>query len=114
MKANHHGSDGDNTRYLLDRLAPQAIVVNTWRTVQPRVSTYERLRMSGADLFTTNLDAGYAANYSDGGDSIDSAHGHYVVRVSPGGEVYYIYALDDMDTSMGMIITRRFGPYISR
>lgn len=112
MKANHHGSVGDNSQYLLDKLNPQAIIVNTWRKVQPRASTYERLKTSGADLFTTNLDAGYAANYSDGGDSIDSAHGHYVVRVSPGGEVYYIYALDDMDTSMGMIITRRFGPYL--
>ena len=111
MKANHHGSVGDNSQYFLDKLAPQAIVVNTWRKVQPRVSTYERFKSSGADVFTTNLDASYAEGYSDGGASLAYTHGHYVVRVAPGGDYYCIYVLDDKDTDMKMRLVKHFGPY---
>ena len=111
MKANHHGSVGDNSQYFLDKLAPQAIVVNTWRKVQPRVSTYERFKSSGADVFTTNLDASYAEGYSDGGASLAYTHGHYVVCVAPGGDHYCIYVLDDKDTDMKMRLVKHFGPY---
>ena len=114
MKANHHGSADGNTQYMLDKLQPQAIIVNAWRTVQPRASTYERLKASDADLFTTCMDSSYATGYSDAGKSFSSKQGHYIVRVNPGGHSYYIYSIDDKDTEMSMKILQRFGPYVSR
>ena len=41
----------------LDRDIIDGCLKDTWRKVQPRVSTYERFKSSGADVFTTNLDA---------------------------------------------------------
>lgn len=120
LKANHHGSADGNTEYFLSQLAPQAIVVCNWRTVQPRDVTYERLISPScnngiSDIFFLNDNAEYAAaNYSDGGKSVLSKQGHVVVRVAPGGDTFKIYILEDKDTSMSMKIKSEFGPYDSR
>ena len=114
MKANHPGSADGNTEYFLQKLDPQAVIVCNWNAVQPRKSTYERLKASQADVFTLNLDETYAQKYSDKGASLKATSGHYCVRVSPEGETYYIYRLDDTDVSMSMKIVERFGPYQSR
>lgn len=119
LKANHHGSADGNSEYFLSILNPQVIVVNVWRRIQPRKDTYERMISSKCnhgmtDIFTTNKIASYHNEYSDKGARIKGKQGHFVVRVNPGGEKFYIYQLNDSDAAMSMKIIKRFGPYTSR
>lgn len=43
---------------------------------------------------------------------LKSLHGHIVVRVSPGGDEYYVYVLDDNNEDYK--VTGVFGPYQSK
>ena len=116
MKSNHHGSSDSNNQYFVDKLSPQAVIVNVWRNVQPRggVAKYlqPEVNEGQADIFTTSLDLKLEEKFGHAAARILSKEGHVLVRVNPGGASYYIYSLRNTDETMR--INERFGPYMSR
>lgn len=107
LKANHHGSFDGCTTPFLSALDPQVVVVNVFRAIQPRVETYARMAaIDGLDIYTTNKNDTWHAKFDNGGNRIlGPREGHVVVRVSPGGDDYCVYYLDDTDPSMSMKVT---------
>lgn len=112
MKAHHHGTSNCNSSEMLKKLKPQTIMVHVWRDVQPNPATIARMfsANSGCNIFTTNLTEN---NKGVLGSSVvskfKSTGGHIVVRVSPGGQRYYVYVLDD--TNENYKVKQIFGPY---
>ena len=114
MKANHHGSYDACSSSFMSALDPQVIITQTWNNKQPRKETMDRfLTYTRADVFITNLDKTLKGTYSDDAlKIIKSDAGHYVIRVAPGGDSYYVYVLEDDDETMTVVDS--FGPYRCR
>jgi len=57
MKANHHGTANCNSETLLKKLSPQAVVIHTWRDIQPNPETIASISAvnSNYQVFTTNI-----------------------------------------------------------
>lgn len=112
MKAHHHGTANCNSSEMLKKLKPQAVIAHVWRDVQPNPATVARMYSANADcnIFTTNLTEN---NKGVLGSSVVSRFnctgGHIVVRVNPGGSLYYIYVLDD--TNENYKVKQIHGPY---
>lgn len=112
MKAHHHGTSNCNSSEMLRKLKPQTILVHVWRDVQPNPATIARMfsANAGCNIFTTNLTEN---NKGVLGSSVvskfKSTGGHIVVRVSPGGQRYYVYVLDDTNESYK--VKQIHGPY---
>lgn len=116
MKADHHGSSDANNDYILEKLAPQNIIVTVWRNVQPTggISKYLGSNVSDgkANLFLTNLTPKVEAGFGEDVSRILSKRGHTVIRVNPDGKSYSIIVLKDSDESMK--VSKVFGPYYCR
>ena len=112
MKANHHGTGDCNSDLLLKAAKPDAVIIHTWRDVQPNLATVKRMFAASPDcnIFTTNMTE---KNKKVLGASVTaqlrSMGGHTVVRVDPGGGQYNIYVLDDTDENY--VVQKIFGPY---
>lgn len=112
MKANHHGTSNCNSDVLLNKLKPQAILIHVWRDIQPNAATLARMFSANGNcqIFTTNMtEKNKGVLSSEVTSKLKSMNGHVVVRVSPGGQRYYIYVLDDTDESYK--VKQIFGPY---
>lgn len=112
MKAHHHGTSNCNSSEMLKKLKPQTILVHVWRDVQPNPATIARMftANAGCNIFTTNLTENNKGVL--GGSVVSkfkSTGGHIVVRVSPGGQRYYVYVLDD--TNENYKVKQIHGPY---
>lgn len=114
MKANHHGTANCNSEALLNKLVPQAVVIHTWRDVQPNPATLARMYAvnSNCQVFTTNMTEANKPRLGENLAKIKSLQGHVVVRVKPGGDSYSIYVLDDNNQDYN--VTKTFGPYQSK
>ena len=112
MKASHHGTSNCNSTEMLNRLKPQTILIHVWRDVQPNPATIARMFSANGscNIFTTNMTEN---NKGVLGSSVvskfQSMSGHIVVRVSPGGQRYYVYVLDDTNESYK--VKQIYGPY---
>ncbi|MDR0833661.1 MAG: MBL fold metallo-hydrolase [Candidatus Symbiothrix sp.] len=115
-KANHHGNFDTMGKDFLQALRPRAIVIHNWIAQQPDMAVLRRMLSTKTypgprDVFTTNMRnetiivAGWAM------ERLKSQQGHVVVRVSPGGDHYSIYILDDSEESYN--VKAVFGPYLS-
>jgi len=114
MKANHHGTSNTNSAAILERLKPQVMLIHPWRDVQPNPETITRMydASSNCQVFTTNMTEANKSRLGANLNKLKSMQGHIVVRVSPGGEEYYVYVLDDNNEDYK--VTGVFGPYQSK
>lgn len=113
MKANHHGTANCNSEALLKKLTPQAVIIHTWRDVQPNPETIGRMYSANGEckIFTTNMTEANKERLSAYISKFNSTQGHVVVRVEPGGLHYSIYVLDDSNEEYKVV--KVFGPYRS-
>ncbi len=112
MKAHHHGTSNCNSAEFLKAVKPDAVLVNVWQDVQPNPATVDRIFAANknCNIFTTNMtDRNKGVIGASTVAKIKSTSGHIVVRVSPGGDQYYIYILNDNNEKY--VVQRIFGPY---
>jgi hypothetical protein len=118
MKANHHMNFDANGVAILQALRPQVIVGHVARAQQPDIQVLRRLLSpeksypGERDVFTTNLHEATPYVVYPHTKQIKAAHGHIVIRVSPGGDEFYVYALND--ESGNYEVTSIHGPYTSK
>ncbi len=113
MKASHHGSTNANSVNLINKLRPQTVWVNPWRTEQPGAPAVQRMVNANPDvnIFCTNIDEGSKAPLAPYADNFKCWNGHVVMRVYPDGH-YMVYVLDDNDQNYK--VKSIFGPYQSK
>jgi len=114
MKGNHHATLHCNGTAILSSLKPETMVIHTWRDVQPNPETISRMFNTNPTMqvFTTNLTSPNRTRLGADYNKLKATQGHIVVRVSPGGEEYYVYVLDD--NNQDYKVTDVFGPYKSK
>lgn len=114
MKANHHATSNCNGTAILSSLRPRTVIVHPWRNVQPNPETISRMfaANSNVQIFTTNMTDDNKPKLGANLNRLKAIQGHVVVRVSPGGDEYYVYVLDD--TNQDYKVTGVFGPYQSK
>ena len=114
----HHGNRDALNEFFVKTLKPRVWIGQSWSSDHPGHEVLVRLTTpylyeGQRDLFATNM---LEANRIVIGPLIDrsykSQQGHIVVRVSPGGQNYYIIILDDGRTNMP--VKSVFGPYASK
>jgi len=114
---NHHGNRDCCNENFVRTLQPRVWIEQTWSSDHPghevlRRVTSRYLYQGERDLFATNM---LEANKQVIGPSLEKAYksteGHIVIRVSQGGDSYYIYTLNDNNTQRE--ITGIYGPYQS-
>lgn len=115
---NHHGNRDAINENSIRFLNPAVWIGQTWSADHPghevliRLTNSNIVKMPG-DLFCTNM---LEANRLVIGPSIDrlykSQQGHIVIRVLPGGKMYYIIILDDSTPKAP--VKSVHGPYYSK
>lgn len=113
LKANHHGTANCNGSVFLNKLAPQAVIIHSWRDVQPNPETIGRMFEANVacKIFTTNMTDANKERLAVYMSRIQSTQGHIVVRVAPNGLTYTVYILED--TNEEYKVKKIFGPYQS-
>ncbi|MDF9832621.1 beta-lactamase superfamily II metal-dependent hydrolase [Ereboglobus sp. PH5-5] len=116
IKANHHGNYDANGPDFMRALSPRVVIIDTLGASQPSMNVWRRLRDKALfperpDVFATNLMEATALAMNEKPEKV-SIHSHVVVRVSPGGEKYFVYRVTDTDES-GRVQSVH-GPYHSR
>jgi hypothetical protein len=114
---NHHGYNNATNDAFITTLKPRVFVILASDALHPNHSTLyrmlsTRLYPENRDVFATNLHPSAKIVIGDLTDDMKSTQGHIVIRVSPGGNQYYVYILDDSNTSYK--IKAIFGPYGSK
>ncbi|MCI2082841.1 MAG: hypothetical protein LKK08_01185 [Bacteroidales bacterium] len=111
MKADHHGTYNANGEELMSVLRPDVWVVCNWRDVQPRPATVDRVLAANPEckIYCTNMPEANIPRLGERMARIDPHYGHIVVRVSPDGESYKVYTLEDTDEKY--IVTSIEGPF---
>ncbi|WP_423126705.1 ComEC/Rec2 family competence protein [Gaoshiqia sp. Z1-71] len=111
--ANHHAYYDAMGVSFLQAVRPRVHIIQVWAPSHPSPSVLARM-MSGwtypgpRDIFATNT-MEETRVVSGRMDDLKSQQGHIVVRVSPGGENYMIYILDDSAESFKVKAVH--GPY---
>lgn len=113
--ANHHANSDVMGAPFLSAVRPKVIIVPVWAPSQPDNSALGRMQSGriypGArDIFATNVMEETKVVIGDALKRLKSQQGHIVVRVSPGGDDYMIYILDDSAETFR--IKAIHGPYI--
>ena len=112
MKGSHHGSTNANSTELVNKLRPDVLWVNPWRTEQPGIPAIRRFVAANPDIdiFSTNIAEGSREPLAEAADRFRSWNGHIVFRVRPDGD-YMVYVLDDSNEDYR--VKAIFGPYKS-
>ena len=104
---------------LLKRLRPQVIVAHTRKAQQPDIEVLRSIHSNTKayagkvkDVYTTNMHFATPYYIWPNVKKMPATQGHIVIRVSPGGEEFYVYALSD--TSDGYEVQSIHGPYKSK
>jgi hypothetical protein len=114
----HHGNRNALNENLVKTLKPRVWIEQVWAADQPGKEVLIRattpyLYPGPRDLFATNM---IEANKVVIGPLVEQSYkslqGHILVRVLPGGAVYYIIILDD--ESEHPLVKKVFGPYQSK
>jgi hypothetical protein len=114
----HHGNRDAINEFFVQTLKPRVWIGQSWSADHPGHEVLIRmttpyLYKGDRDLFATNM---LEANKIVIGPLIDrsykSQQGHIVVRVMPGGNVYYVIILDDAKADLK--VKSVFGPYSSK
>jgi len=114
---NHHGAGDASNSSFLRSLRPRVHIAQTWGITHLEPGTLRRLYSTrlypgSRDVFATNtteLSKNYNLSWMR---RLKSLQGHVIIRVSPGGDTYNIYILDDSDENFE--IKAVHGPYDSR
>jgi len=112
-EANHHAYYDAMGVPFLQAVRPRVHIIQVWSPSQPAANILARMLSSGTypgprDIFVTNT-MEETRVVSGRMDSLKSQQGHIVVRVSPGGEEYMIYILDDSEENFK--VKAIHGPY---
>lgn len=105
MKSHHHLSPRTMEDDMLEILQPDVIVTQSFyiRDIQPDQGIIRRISAStipGAKrMYFTNIDRSLTDANPQLYSRCAGIGGHVVIRVSPGGKEYYVYMLDDSDTT---------------
>lgn len=101
MKANHHMSNGTMDATELGRFRPKVVATQSFyvRDVQPNQTIMHRLldNPGGPALFFTNIEQVTRDTDPSLYAKTAAIGGHIVIRVQPGGDVFWVYMLDDTD-----------------
>ena len=117
MKAGHHMYHDTLNESAADILQPKVTVAQIFDSDKPGDPAFSLHRQWG-DVFMTNIHSGRLDNSAGikagtPGDDLSSKvkdyGGHFVIRVSPGGNQFYVYKLRDTDFSFAVEAT--YGPY---
>ncbi|WP_108825422.1 ComEC/Rec2 family competence protein [Ereboglobus luteus] len=103
IKANHHGNYDANGPGFMRALSPRVVIIDSHGASQPSMNVWRRLRDKNLlptppDVFATNLMEATALAMNEKPEKV-GARSHVVVRVSPGGEKYFVYRVDNTDES---------------
>ncbi len=114
-EANHHAYFDAMGIPFLQAVRPRVHIIQVWSPSQPSPNILARMLSSWTypgprDVFATNT-MEETRVVSGKMESLKSQQGHIVVRVSPGGESYMIYILDDSEENFR--IKGINGPYLS-
>lgn len=115
-KSNHHMNYDAMGVTLLKALRPQVVVVHNRKAQQPDIEVLRRILSATKaypgekDVFSTNFHPATALVAYPNTKQMAAKQGHIVIRVQPGGNEFYVYALDD--TSDNYAVTSIHGPYI--
>ena len=112
--ANHHANSDAMGATFLSAVRPKVIIVQVWVPSQPDNSALGRMFSTRIypgqrDIYTTNLMKETITVIGASLMQLKSQQGHIVIRVSPGGNEYMIYILDD--SSETFKIKAVHGPY---
>lgn len=113
---NHHGYIDSQNAFFVETLRPQVWILSVWDSAHPSPMVYKRLLSEfiypgKRDIFATAM---HEANklVVVGLDQLASDNGHIVVRVSPNGETFHVFVIDNSNEDM--IVKSIHGPYTSR
>ena len=98
MKAHHHMYNTLSYGIESGVYAPKVVVTQSFyeRTDQPNQSIIQTYGGT-QDIFFTGIPASLVAASPDLYGACKCTEGHVVIRVSPGGNEFYVYVLDDTD-----------------
>ena len=115
MKGHHHMSWHTMTPKMLEIFRPQVVINQNFYGHQPWPETMKNVLTVGMpegqyrDVFVTNLHESTYAQDPETLSRIKSTNGHVVLRVLPGGDMFYVYILDD--TNLECCVKSVYGPY---
>ena len=118
FKCHHHlSANAWGTQMQQSFFNPRVIVNQNFYTKQPDAAHVNNIMDNKysfwvKDFFTTNLHPQYIAKNKSTVDKMTGYDGHIVIRVSKGGDSYYVYMLDDNDFSYN--VKSIHGPYNSK
>jgi beta-lactamase superfamily II metal-dependent hydrolase len=118
LSLNHHGVRDASNEPFLRSLAPRILVQQSWSSNHPGEEVLHRIispftYAGPRDIFATFIHPETITTYGRWlNDNYLSKHGHVVIRVSPGGDKYGVYILNDR--SLIPEVLQQFGPYSSR
>ncbi|RKQ42923.1 PKD domain-containing protein [Roseivirga pacifica] len=109
MALNHHGYKDATNNNLMRGLSPRVIVQQAHNNAHVNGEVLGRIRAYGkADLFVSNMSDFYESNASVT-SNFKSTSGHVLIRVSPSGDEFMVYILNDNSPEFPAI--KAFGPY---
>jgi beta-lactamase superfamily II metal-dependent hydrolase len=113
---NHHGSIDPESATFLSTLRSAVMILPAWSPTHPSQDSLKRMMTMRLypgphDIFVTTLREPTKASIGSRVQQLKAQHGHIVVRVSPGGDQFRVYILDDMTEDANVIAV--FGPYPS-
>jgi beta-lactamase superfamily II metal-dependent hydrolase len=114
---NHHGYNNATNDFFIKTLAPRVFIIQASDALHPNHSTLYRmlakqLYSDARDIFATNLHPAAKIVIGDLTNQMKSAHGHIVIRVSPGGSDFMIYTINDTNTDYA--VNAVYGPYFCK
>lgn len=113
-KANHHLSSNAMGDTWMENTAPQVIVSQSFYKKQPDIGRLtdilsDKYYVGRKSVFLTNVHDETLKESADVIAGCTAYQGHVVLRVSPGGNEFYVYLLDDSDFSYN--VKSVHGPY---
>lgn len=112
VKCLHHMSNPGPIASEMAVFDPRVVITQSFYvrpTIQPHPDVIDA-NATVRDLFFTNIDSSVYTAEPDRYGQCKAMNGHYVIRVEKGGDSFYVFQLDDTDTSYR--IKAIFGPYI--
>lgn len=116
MKSCHHMNYDSMGVPLLAALRPQVVVVHNRKAQQPDIEVLRRIQSKTRayagdvkDVYSTNMHPSTPLYAYPNTEKMPATQGHIVIRVSPGGQEFYIYSLSDTDGKY--TVTSVHGPY---
>jgi len=114
MKASHHFSVSCMSPAAVSIWTPRVVVTQSFyeRDDQPNITSIKNFLnafVGTKNLYFTNVVEAQQTSHADVYGTAAGINGHVVIRVSPGGDSFYVYMLDDTDFNYK--VTKIDGPF---